>query len=188
MSHLMREPFIIIEGPDCTGKTTLSKFLAKELNGWLFHATAQGRLKEAMQDYQTNILHNVETALYELDRAAILDRHWPSEAVYGPVFRPGNPHGFNYESQANRCRSLKAIYILCDRSDVIDAHAEHQDPDHPYDPDQFRRVVDGYRLLRSRMEEEQYPFIDYDCRQPEAMITCLRLIKLKNHEIHSNSK
>lgn len=182
----MRPPFVIIEGPDCTGKTTLSNYLARFFGSvFLFHATAQGKLPVAMADYQSNILDNCEVA-QELGQAVVLDRHWPSEHVYGPIFRPGNPHGFDGGKYERRISGMGGIYIFCDRNDVVEAHQKEQDPDHPYDVASFRRVVDGYRKLRAALDMNLTPLIEYDVNVwGTQMHEFARLIHAKNHELQS---
>lgn len=182
----MIEPFIIIEGPDCTGKTTLSHHLAKKFKAMLFHATASGKLKEAMMEYQRSILDNAEVAL-KLDRAVVLDRHWPSEAVYGPIFRPGNPNQFSCMEHSDRIHRMNGIYVFCDRADVIKAHAAQQDPDHPYDEESFKKVVEGYRLLACRMESIGNPVVRYDFKEWQySMDDFAALLWTKTFELHAN--
>lgn len=179
-------PLIIIEGPDCTGKTTLSRYLARVFTGaFLFHATAQGKLPLAMTDYQLNILENARVAMRELSVAAILDRHWPSEMVYGQIFRPGNPHGFYGDTFARAITEMRGIYIFCDRPDVIEAHSRERDPEHPYDEDKFAQVVSGYRELRTRLHQSGAPLLEYDLTiWGDKMHEFTRLIQAKNYELH----
>ncbi len=185
----MREPFIILEGPDCVGKTTLSKVLAKKWGAMLYHATARGKLVDAMCEYQLNILDNADTALRELDQAVVLDRHWPSEVVYGQVYRPDNQSGFKMGDYAKRIRNLNGIYVFCDRPDVVEAHAAEQDPDHPYDMDSFRRIVTIYRETADTMRRQGYPVVNY-CIHEEGrnMNEFAKILQTISHELNSVSE
>lgn len=179
------KPFIILEGPDCVGKTTLGRFLTAHFNAFYYHATAKGKLVDAMMDYQSNILDNVESAI-DREQAVVLDRHWPSETVYGPVFRPGNPNGFDSTQHAARIKKLKGIYVFGDREDVIEAHRAKQDVDHPYDEEPFARVVHGYRALCQTLMDAGLPVLVYNIHQHgENMRDFAQLITIKHHELTS---
>lgn len=181
-------PLVILEGPDEVGKTTLGLFLAREFESSFFHATAAGQLKVAMMDYQSNILDNVETSINELKRGIILDRHWPSEVVYGSVFRPENPNNFSHDAFVGRIKALGGIYVFCDHPDVIERHARNRDPLHPYEDANFRRVVEGYRLLNAQLSEKGFPILDYSIpRWGSNMRDFSRLIRLKHHELTTTS-
>lgn len=181
--------FLVIEGADCTGKTTLSIKLAKQLGAFVFHATADGKLKDCMYDYQKSIIVNAETNLL-CGHPVILDRHWPSEAVYGPIFRPGKV--WNPDDFIHRMRRLNAIYIFCDRVDVLAAHARQQDSEHPYDAAQFERVVLSYRSLFANLENSKFPVFRYDVNEHGGytVYDIVSLLMVKQHELldRTNSK
>ena len=176
-------PLIILEGPDCVGKTTLGKEISKEFGGMYFHATASKTLFPAMQAYQTSILDNVETniAMY---RACVLDRHWPSEIVYGNVYRKETANGFNPEPHIERIRALHGIYIMCDRVDVVERHAEKKGAAHAYDDHSFRLVVEGSRHQTNIMEANELPVMRYDLNVwGKNMRDFISLIKVRYHEL-----
>jgi hypothetical protein len=150
----MMPKLIIVEGPDCSGKSTLTKFLAQQLNAIRWHMTWTPRLTEGMQDYQMNALENAEWIVKHTDQVLILDRHWPSERVYAPIFRPEVAHKFDHQALRDKIRGLGGIYVFCARPDVIDAHMRNQDPAHPYNVHDFKRVVRGYIELQNQMLEE----------------------------------
>jgi len=77
----------IIEGPDCSGKTTLAKRIAMMRNAMYIHATGSGKLFAAMLDYHLSIVKNASINLSN-GHDVVLDRLWPSEYVYGQIQRP----------------------------------------------------------------------------------------------------
>lgn len=180
---MINPPLIILEGPDCVGKTTLGQFLTKHFDAFYYHATAKGKLVDAMMDYQSNILDNAETAMAR-GQAVVLDRHWPSETVYGPVFRPTNPNGFDATPHSRRIKKLGGIYVFGDREDVVEAHRAKQDADHPYDEEPFMRVVHGYRALYQMLIDAGAPALVYDIHvYGENMRDFAELIAVKHHEL-----
>jgi hypothetical protein len=134
---------IIVEGPDNCGKSTLAKQIAAVTGYAYWRLTSGPGLSEhkAMELYQSNALDNVSDNL-DNSRGVVLDRHWPSDLVYGTVLR-GTP-SCNPERMRIRCENLGARYILCSRSNAIEEHASAKDPDHPYDDEIYASIVKGY--------------------------------------------
>ncbi len=151
---------IILEGADGVGKSTLGLRLAREMGGFYFHATATKTLIPAMRDYQINLMENIEDNA-KLGRCIVMDRFWPSELIYGSIFRPDNPHGFSFRELEARCDALDTIYVCCFSDTAIARHeAGHKDPKHPYDDTSFRKVCGMYDAFYS--DNAGNPdFIDY---------------------------
>lgn len=82
----MAFPVFVIEGADCSGKTTLGEFLTKRWDATYIHATY--RFPNQMFDYHTALLNKV-IALSQT-RPVVLDRWWPSELIYAEAFRGGS--------------------------------------------------------------------------------------------------
>lgn len=138
---------IILEGADGVGKSTLGRALALHLGGFYFHATATKSLIPAMRDYQVNLMENIEENA-ATGRCIVMDRFWPSELIYGAIFRPDNPHGFSHQEMEARCDKLNAIYVCCFSDTAIARHeAGHKDPKHPYDDTSFRKLYAMYEAF-----------------------------------------
>lgn len=155
----MRPRLIILEGPDNCGKSTLAKYLARELRGVYWRLTSGPGLSEheAMALYQGNALDNAEINIKN-GGIVILDRHWPSDRVYGPLLR-GRP-SCDCRVMEDRCERLEALYIYCYRSNAVAEHAKSKDPDHPYDDDLYTKVVAGYEEFFTDLQHRQ-PVIGY---------------------------
>jgi nicotinamide riboside kinase len=83
---------IVLEGPDCTGKSTLAKAIVEKFNGTYIHATWSKDLDRVMWEYHLEL---VDRAVRESkDRVVVIDRLWLSEAIYGRIYRGGSkiPH------------------------------------------------------------------------------------------------
>jgi hypothetical protein len=81
----MRYPIFVVEGPDNTGKTTLCKTLVAKTNAAYLHSTY--KFKGRMMLYHIAQLRKA-VRLAET-RPVVLDRWYPSELVYGNVYRGG---------------------------------------------------------------------------------------------------
>lgn len=72
---------IILEGPECAGKTTLAKRLSEQTGYPIVH-----RSKPETDEERNNMLQMYYDAINE-KRDVIFDRCWYSEMVYGKVMR-----------------------------------------------------------------------------------------------------
>lgn len=78
---------IILEGADCTGKTTLAGFIAERLNGVVQHCSYHKEWN--MEDYHRYTLHNAGRLEQNGGIPVVIDRWALSEAAYGNTFRKG---------------------------------------------------------------------------------------------------
>jgi thymidylate kinase len=177
----MKPRLIICEGADNCGKSTLAKAIANNLNGVYWRLTSGPGLSEhdAMALYQRNALDNAAVNI-DLGRTVVLDRHWPSDQVYGTILR-GRPSTDALLMEEN-CDSFDPIYIHCYRYNAVEEHAKCKDPDHPYEDSTYAKVVAAYDRFFDGLGRRQvvvgYPldnFIDKP-GQLDAFIQMIRRI------------
>lgn len=146
---------VVVEGPDCSGKTTLAKEIAASTGAVYFHCTYTEPLGLAMRDYQHNVLEN---ALLGIERGEkwVIDRLWPSEVVYSKIFRTHmHPDAIKMAEELHAMvTSVDSIYIYCCDSEVVARHETMQDPEHPYPRDKFNALVDAYDAWYEGMHED----------------------------------
>jgi thymidylate kinase len=155
----MKPRLIICEGPDNCGKSTLAKKIARYYNGVYWRLTSGKGLSEhdAMALYQKNALDNAEVNI-TAGKIVVLDRHWPSDQVYGTILRE-HPSCAGHAME-QQCEELDAIYIYCYRNNAVTEHAKDKDPDHPYEDDIFASVVAAYDSFMADLQTRQ-PVIGY---------------------------
>lgn len=105
----MTYPVIIIEGADCSGKTTLGEFITKEWGATYIHATY--RFPKQMLDYHTALAIKV-LKLSQIG-PVVLDRWWPSELIYADVFRGGSKWPMTREILDPVARRYGWVYVGC---------------------------------------------------------------------------
>lgn len=138
----MNPSIIILEGVDNAGKTTLARKLSACIPGsFNWHLTWTPRLGEAMEDYMLECFNNAIANL-EQGRTIIIDRFWPSDAVYGSVFRKGP--SFDHVDLINSLRHFRAIYIYCHSDEAIMNHRKDPDPDHNYTDRDMHELLSSY--------------------------------------------
>ena len=142
---------IIIEGPDECGKSTLGRALAKRYNCVYWRLTASDKLNHAMKDYQINCMDNIRDNI-EIGNSIVIDRFWPSDDVYGHVFRNGP--SFDHMPLIQELNDLGAVYIMAYSVNAIERHSANKDPDHPYEDEDFNKVITGYKILRDWMDTQ----------------------------------
>lgn len=138
---------IILEGPDAAGKTTLARHLARSMSGCVFRCTWTSSLNIAMADYQQNVLDNARWSIRELCTPVILDRHWPSEWVYGQVFRSITRGQISWMMTfAEQIRDMGGVYIFCSDETKIqkERHQKCINPEHPYKDEDYTRICGLY--------------------------------------------
>lgn len=146
----MNPQLIIVEGPDCVGKTTFVKSLAQSIRRQrvrvclTLRTTCSRSLIPGMLDYQTALFKDISENI-QAGYMVILDRSWPSEEVYRPIFRP---KAENFTTQVKQmAERFQPTYIFLERDDVMEVHKANKDKAHPYTQRQFAKVVKGYKQL-----------------------------------------
>ena len=87
---------IIIEGPDCSGKSTLADKLTEKFPDHVYVHNSLKDKKHVMRDAKGNLIMEVgdlfaaHVTLVRNNPKIIIDRLWPSEIIYGHIFRDGN--------------------------------------------------------------------------------------------------
>ena len=151
---------ILLEGPDCSGKTTLARALCDNLQAHYIHSSYTSGLD--VMAYHKN---HIDTAIdYLQDGPVIIDRLYPSEMVYGRAFRNNiyeesstveTPWGTKYLELHNKLESLGTIHIYCIPSKLqkaIERYTKNIDTDHPFGSDKWEEIYMLYNLLYIHME------------------------------------
>lgn len=139
----------IVEGPDCSGKTSLAKFIARAKGAIYWHSSGAKSLHLSMWDYHASIIDSIVVNLRN-DRSVVLDRHWPSELCYGTVLRPHVMARYDFKKMLLKLVAHAPIYIFCGDEHVQERHSAEKNMDHPYDASTFAAICQEYR----RLEEE----------------------------------
>lgn len=100
---------IILEGPDGVGKTTLGQHMAKQLNGTYLHLSY--RWPDHMFEYHTAAIRWAIRKSHK--QPVIIDRWWPSEALYAAEFRGGSKWAHMGRMMDRVARKHGAIYVYC---------------------------------------------------------------------------
>lgn len=117
---IQRRGIILLEGPDCSGKTTLARHLVDHHGARYIHC----RRDRNIWRLQTAALRlTIEWAQTQL---VVLDRHWISECIYGRVFRGGSAFPHSARSMHRMLERFGALTVLClpPVEWVVEQHAE----------------------------------------------------------------
>ncbi|MBL4908948.1 MAG: hypothetical protein JKX78_03845 [Alteromonadaceae bacterium] len=103
---------IVLEGPDCTGKTTLANHFVDTYGAKYIHGTWS---EEAEQVQHTIIMEQIAEAVIIADAGGlvIIDRSWVSEFIYADVFRGGTSWPELAEDGFMELMANDAIYVFC---------------------------------------------------------------------------
>jgi thymidylate kinase len=78
---------IILEGPDCGGKSTFAEWMADEKGAVLFHHGPYKGVQETAPIYAASLQHAIDAPT----DTVVLDRSWYSELVYHSIHRYNDP-------------------------------------------------------------------------------------------------
>lgn len=138
---------ILVEGADCSGKTTLVKELQK-LTGWeMVHHTQH---TNSIKEFKATIMRH---------EPLIIDRLWISEQIYGHVMRgaSNDPAGDVFELM----NEIDHVVVMCVRADT-NGHYEHfvdmayRREEYP-DTKQIWRVICAYYQLYFGYRDSMFP-------------------------------
>lgn len=100
---------IILEGPDATGKSTLARRLAFDLNGIILHQTY--RFKDKIHLYHIATMRKALKLAKK--QVIILDRLHLSENIYAKVYRNGSKWPWLLNTMNSFCRKMNIPTIIC---------------------------------------------------------------------------
>ena len=121
----MSHPFIVLEGPDCVGKTTLAKALMEKLGHDATYLHLIYRFRNNIFLYHLAALEQCIKNLQ--DGPVVLDRWWPSEICYAAAFRGGSDFPEEARMLDRVGMRYGALYVVCrpeSRKDYAAHHAE----------------------------------------------------------------
>lgn len=102
---------IVIEGADGVGKTTLARYLCKELGARYLHAGFDPSWN--IFNYHVRILYRAVRMVIKTGKPVVVDRLWLSEAVYAEVFRGGTPWGLQGRLFQRVLGRVGGTYVMC---------------------------------------------------------------------------
>jgi hypothetical protein len=105
----MKYPVFVLEGADCTGKSTMAEVLVRKTGAHYIHSTY--RWKGRMGAYHWAQLRKA-VRLAET-KPVVMDRWWPSEVVYGNVYRNGPEKGYDWRELHHYADLLGFSYTFC---------------------------------------------------------------------------
>lgn len=147
----MKPKLFIIEGPDGSGKTTLSHALQRATKGVLIHGRSMGdnskRLdnERIMKRYHESLLEIMELNL-QVGHSVIVDRHWVSHLCYNLNLTAAQ-HAQYWAGFQPRLEALGAKYIFALDPSYLEVHRANIDPDHPYPDGYLEKVYQQYLTI-----------------------------------------
>lgn len=120
---------ILLDGPDCAGKTTLAnkiKDQAEKLGATAeVHHLGKPAVGTCWHEHSSALIRYVGDA-YGHDKLIIADRHFLSEAIYGCVYRDGSEYPFAARHVDRLFNRLRVPRVICAPpvDAVVEKHAE----------------------------------------------------------------
>lgn len=100
---------IVLEGADGTGKTTLARALCERYDGVYIH----NRYHKGVGIWRYHLASLRWAARVAQERLVVVDRHWPSECVYGRVYRDGPAYKASSRALHRALLRFGAVYVVC---------------------------------------------------------------------------
>ncbi|MCS6981859.1 MAG: AAA family ATPase [Flavobacteriales bacterium] len=144
---------IAITGPECTGKTTLAKFLANRLGGHFIPEFAREYLSKTRLPYSLS-------DYYQMARGQMLRQIWAVTNLSGLLILDTDHHVVRIwgEEKYKKFPSfLQQLYDLCKADFYLLLK-----PDLPWEPDPYRESPHDrerlFRLYQNLLEKERAPY------------------------------
>ncbi len=153
---------IIIEGPDCSGKSTL---ILQEFNDLcIIHNGRYPSPMEALKAYTAQC----PSPQYNHDNI-VWDRNYPSEQIYGEIYRNKNIPQEHIDELEKQLKAIKTVIVLCipPFDVVIDNWRElkRQRSEYIENESYFKEIVTTYH--DSFGSYVSLPIVEYDYTQTE---------------------
>jgi len=154
----MKEKCIIVDGPDCTGKTTICEKLSEIYNIPIYHLTYYNDYERHCAQFEK--AHNmIGDWAYSNGPGFILDRYIMSETAYANVYRPNQPYirdiNSYYKILSNQLQLTSLELIFClpyDKDKWLEAFKKaEQEREEMYTSEKISYVYDEYNKLWQMM-------------------------------------
>lgn len=154
---------IILEGPDCSGKSTLANNLIKESNGIYIHNTYYKGM-----DVVYEHLHRFELAKQISNNGlnCFIDRMWLSELIYSKIYRDGVTN-YNIDILADVFKNVD-LNIIClpDKKKYLNLFEKNKEIRNEMFKENMNKIYDEYEkfLLKQSDFNNYYQgnYIKYD--------------------------
>lgn len=156
---------IVLDGADVAGKTTLAGALTEKYGGHYIHATY--KFKKCMDLYHLAIIRKAIKLIEEDGKMVVVDRWWPSEMIYGDVYRAGarvSNAGLRILHRLGLRHGVSYVICYRDRDCVMPAFLKaHSERAEMYAADErMLQVHDGYQALYESIQGQQSRWHHYN--------------------------
>lgn len=157
----------VIDGVDASGKTTLAMCMAHKLNCQYIHHTFK---KHWSQRYLFE--HHLDFVwTYNEEEHMVIDRSWPSNIIYGKVFR-NNDHEVNNPMIKKVLRILGCTYIFAIPEPILwkelfEKMCEEREEMYAHHFEKLSQVYDEYVTLSSDMFMNEPNCYKYDMHRQD---------------------
>jgi len=166
---------IILEGPDCAGKTTLAKELEK--CGYKIVHNGPPKTDDPFREYALQIEESAKVN-------TVFDRLHIGEMIYGPILRGKSRITlYQYEELNEVIKRMGGLVVIClpPWRNVIDCWSEHQAQEHIKEYGQLR---ESYKKFCQVLEDNAYQgYWHYDYTYFDAGSFAIALTNLKGVKI-----
>lgn len=106
---------VVLEGADGSGKTRLANHFREKYGARYMHS----RIWKDRILWDSTMMRRAERFVCDRGELVIFDRMWPSELIYGPIFRGGAAYGNDMANEFDEliC-AAPGVYVLCVPSDA----------------------------------------------------------------------
>ena len=160
---------LILEGVDSTGKTSLAKWIARELRASYHHASGHITLHYAMNAHHQSIVHD---ALVNFDNVmnVVIDRLWPSELAYAPILRPQAAKLYDLNKIMGKIARMEPTYIYCHSDGGFERYEEtHKDHDRTafrhLTKKEYHDIAARYEAIFADLVHHRYSIEEHGMRQ-----------------------
>ena len=126
---------ILLDGPDCGGKSTLALALKEQVERCGGRAVVRHLGKPdrgtCWEVHSQALLANIQEA-FERDTVVLMDRHFMSEGVYGSIYRGGSEYPYAMRHLDRLLHRFQAVRVICSPplEVVTKAHAKARQERH----------------------------------------------------------
>lgn len=161
---MTRNPIIILEGPDCSGKTTLANELMKKYRN---HVYIHNAVCSDIEKLHKNAIRNA-LELSE-DFLVIIDRLHLSEQIYGTIFRNKVAYDTNlFDKKLNTIMNVYKVLCITDKETTLKLHKERKNIEMF---DDVSKIWDAYNKVKNwkkyNWQKDTFNLEDYRACKPQ---------------------